>query len=363
MTWQSRWRLILGADADPNQQVPLEKEEKELEELLSSVYSGESGKQFGRSAPKIRSWLEGIRRHFSNDIVQLMQRDALERRGVTEMLLEPELLEKIEPNAQMVAAILQLQELLPDKTKATARQLVRKLSHEVEKKLRPSIQNAVQRTKGQRSRRIAPGEAQIDWKKTILRNLKNYQPSVQTIVPEHWYGFRKGVKLPEVYILIDKSESMMTSAVYASIIGAVLASLKSIETHLIFFDTEIHDLTGKYQDPVDILFSVPMGGGTDIAYAVMYVGQKMKRPKSSLLFLISDLFECGDRKELVHQCQNLLSRGCKILSLLCLDDKGRPEYDAGIAHQLTGLKIPCFACNPDLFPEVLEAELNGLSLG
>jgi Mg-chelatase subunit ChlD len=358
----NRWKLILGSDADLENEIILTKEEEEVGDLLDSIYPGKEGKPFGRSTQKIRKWLEGIRTHFPPEVVQVLQNDALERQGVKEMLLEPELLDKIEPSIQLVAAILQLQELLPDKTKSIARQLVQRLVSEIEQKLKPRILQAVQESKKHQSKRVKPSQANIDWNKTILRNLKNFQPSIRSIVPENWYGYKKGHRLPEVVILVDKSESMISSAIYASIIGAVLASVKSIRTQLIFFDTSITDVTDRYKDPVDIMFSVPMGGGTDIAFALQYAYQKINNPTQTLLFLLSDLYEGGNKKAMLDMCNALLVRGVKMISLLCLSDEGKPDYDMHIAESLANLKIPCFGTSPDLFPEMLSKELEALKM-
>lgn len=352
-----RWKLILGPSSDQAAPVELNEEEQEVDELLNAIYGDKDKPGFGKSTNKIKRWLDGIRLKFPVEVVQIMQADALERQGVKEMLLEPELLEKIEPSVNLVATILQLQHLIPEKTKAVARALVQKLVQDIEKKLKPKIQFAVQTATRQHSKPCPPSAANIDWKKTIYRNLKNFRPEIPAIIPDQWFGFKKGYKLPQIIILVDKSESMINSMIYSAIVSSVLASMKSIQTHLIFFDTEVTDLTDKYTDPVDILFSIPCGGGTDIALAMQYAYQQIQNQNQCLVFLISDLYENGNKNELLAYCKKMTDKRVKLISLLCLNDEGSPDYDIQMAKAITALEIPCFACSPDRFPDLITTHL------
>lgn len=357
----NRWTMVLGKQGLKDDEVNLSIEEKAMEELLTQVYSVERAAGIGKTQHSIKRWLDGIRTYFPPGVIRLLQQDALERQGVKEMLLEPELLEKIEPNINMVATILTLQELLPDKTKAVAKILIRKLVEETSKKLKPKLSNAIQSALTGRSKAINPQHAKIDWKRTIGSNLKHYQKSSKKVIPERWYGYHKGNQLPEIVLLIDKSESMINSAIYASIIGSILASLKSIKTHLIFFDTSITDVSGLYKDPVDILFSVPMGGGTDIGLALNYVHQKIKSHSKTILFLISDLDDGGKHKDLFGICSVLLQLGLKMHCILALDDEGKPDYNVSVGQKLANMGLPVFSCAPSEFPEILAKEINKIS--
>ncbi|MBK9109717.1 MAG: VWA domain-containing protein [Saprospiraceae bacterium] len=354
----SRWKLVLGTEDEAPNNIELTQEYKDLEHLLQMVYGAKEGGGFGKSSLKIKKWLDGIRLNFPTEVVQIMQNDALERQGVKEMLLEPELLEKLEPSISMVATILQLQHLLPDRTKAAARQIVQHLVSEIEQKLKYKLIFAVQKAKVQLSKPIHPTTSVIDWNKTIHRNLKHYQNNLNSIIPVQWYGYKKATRIPEIFILVDISESMIESMVYTAIVASVLASIKTVETQLIFFNTEILDFTNKYDDPVQLLFSAACGGGTDIALAVRYAAQKMRNPSDCLLFMVSDLYEGGNKQDLILQLNGLLDRGVKIYSLLSLTDSGTPEYDQMLAKQIADLDIPCFACSPDQFPELLTEALS-----
>lgn len=361
MAFENRWRLVLGENEESSS-IELSSEEKEIEDLLSKVYGTGRQTGFGRSAQRIRKWLDGIRTHFPPETVSIMQKDALERQGVKEMLLEPELLEKIEPDVQMVAAILSLQILLPDKTRAVARQVVDRLVRRIEEKIKTKLIQAIRIATRGKSKMVYPKSKILDWKRTIKENIKHFEKQIGTIVPRTWYGYSNGSKLKEVYLIVDKSESMINSAIYASVIGSVLASLSSIRTHIIFFDTEVCDVTDLYQDPVEILFSVPMGGGTDIAKAIQYVDQKMRIHSDCLLFLISDLDEGGPKEELISRINSLINKKCRIQCLLSLSDEGKPEYNRSIAEEIKALGIPVYGSDPENFPEILCNELAKLDL-
>ncbi|MCC6815140.1 MAG: VWA domain-containing protein [Saprospiraceae bacterium] len=361
MPIENRWELVLGQSIDDHS-IELSAEEKKIEQLLSKVYSEGKDSGFGRSTQKIRKWLEEIRTQFSPQVVSLLQKDALERQGAKEMLLEPELLEKIEPNIHLVSCILELQRLLPDKTRSVARGIVEKLVRRIEDKLKTRLIQAVRTSNKGISKSIYPNGQRIDWPKTIRRNLKNYNPELGYIIPERFYGFKSGAKLNEVFLVIDKSESMIESAIHASIIGSILASIPSICTHIIFFDTEILDVTGRYEDPIELLFSIPMGGGTDIAKALNYVDQKIRNHSSSLIFLISDLDEGGLEQELFKSIQRLIMKNSKIQCLLGLNEHGQTEYNQRIARQIVEMQVPVYTTDPENFPEILYQQLQMLNL-
>ena len=355
----NRWQLILGSEGDA-EEVLLSAEEKQIEDLLKTAYG--QGKQggFGKSVHKIRKWLDGIRTHFSHEVVSVIQQDVLERQNAKEMLLEPELLEKIEPDIKLVSTILSLQHLLPEATRTVARNLVAKLVRKIEEQLKTKLITSVRNGLAGQSKKVSPQSANIDWRKTIGRNIKYYDTTLKSIIPNKWYGFKKGHKLKEVILLLDKSESMIDSTIYASIIGSVLASLSSIKTHIVFFDTEISDVTGKYQDPIDIIFSVPIGGGTDIGLGLRYINQILNRHSEALVFLISDLDEGGSIEELENSIEMLISKGTHLQCVLALNYEGKTEYNGKVAELFSSYKIPVYSASPEKFPEILCCELEKL---
>ncbi|MEM7104430.1 MAG: VWA domain-containing protein [Bacteroidota bacterium] len=355
---QKRWRLILGASSDPEASLSLSDEEEGMDEALEQLYEPERTGNLGSSSPGINRWLGDIRKYFPSSVIRVMQRDAIDRLGLDQMLLEPELLDAVEPDVNLVGTLLSLNKVMPSKTRETAKSVIRKVVDELIKKMASPLQQAIS---GSISRAVVnrrPKLNEIDWRRTITKNLKHYQPGLRTIIPENLVGFgRKGNALKDVILCVDQSGSMASSVVYASIFGAVMATIRSLKTHMIVFDTSVVDLTNQLNDPVELLFGTQLGGGTDINRALSYAQTLVKRPSDTIMILISDLFEGGNQEELLKRIADINSTGVQMIALLALDDEGVPSYDRGVAGFLGALDIPCFACTPDLFPEMMAAAI------
>lgn len=359
-----KWRLILGKQSNPEEDVQLQGEEGALDQVLEALYDADRKGGLGSSSPNVNRWLGDIRKYFPKSIVQVMQKDALERLGMKRMLMEPELLDAVEPDVHLVSTLLSLNKVIPSKTKASARPVVQKVVEELEKRLRNPLQQAIKGaiSRSVRNRRPKPNE--IDWNKTIRKNLKNYQKDHQTIIPENLIGYgRKGQSLRHIILLVDQSGSMATSMVYASVFGAVLASLRSVKTHMVVFDTAVVDLTEELNDPVDLLFGTQLGGGTDINRALTYVEGLVQNPTETILVLISDLYEGGNEEEMLRRAAALKSLGIQFVTLLALNDEGAPSYDKSVATAFANMDIPSFACSPDQFPELMATVIKKESVG
>ncbi len=350
-----KWRLILGSKSDASGEYSLEGAEAGMDEVLDALYDSDRKGSLGASSPNINRWLGDIRKFFPSSVVQVMQKDALEELGLKQMLLEPELLEAFEADVHLVATLLSLQKVMPNKTRRTAKEVVRKVVEDLEKKLRNPMREAIEGSINRSSQNRRPRMNEIDWNRTIRKNLKHYQKDLKTIIPENLIGYgRKGQALRDVIILIDQSGSMAASLVYASVFGAVMASLRSIKTHLICFDTAIADLTAELHDPVELLFNTQLGGGTDINMALGYTEGLIRNPSETIVVLITDLFEGGNLQSMLRRAGRIKSLGVQFITLLALSDKGAPAYDAEVAQQLANLGIPAFGCTPDEFPGVME---------
>uniref|UniRef100_B8HX98 VWA containing CoxE family protein n=1 Tax=Cyanothece sp. (strain PCC 7425 / ATCC 29141) TaxID=395961 RepID=B8HX98_CYAP4 len=364
-----RWRLILGGgDADGisglagENGLALSVQDQAMDKTLAALYGNEDGDQrsggLGSSAPKVARWLGDIRTYFPAAIVRVMQQDALERLNLRQMLMEPELLQSIEPDVGLVANLLSLSRVMPGKTKETARIVVGKVVEELQRKLEQPTRQAVMGSLNRAIRNRRPRHAEIDWHRTIRANLRHYQPDYRTIIPETRIGYgRKKSSLRDMILCVDQSGSMATSVVYASIFSAVLASLPAIKTQLVVFDTAIADLTDLLQDPVDVLFGVQLGGGTDINRALEYCQGLVRQPQDTILVLISDLYEGGDQQKMRQRIAALSAAGVQLISLLALNDEGVPCYDHGNAAFMASLGIPAFGCTPDLFPDLMAAAI------
>jgi Mg-chelatase subunit ChlD len=353
-----RWRLILGKPADPEGGVPLEGTTKKMDKVLDALYDSNKKGGLGSSSPNINRWLGDIRKYFPTTVVQLMQRDALERLDLKRMLLEPELLESIEPDVHLAGTILSLNQVLPDETQASARMVVQKIVDQLLKQLSYPLAQAIKGSIDRSSINRRPKFTEINWNRTILKNLKHYQPEYRTIIPEQLIGYgRKKRQLKDVIILVDQSGSMASSVVYSAIMGSILSSIPTLRTQLVAFDTSVVDLTAYLHDPVGLLFAAQLGGGTNIAKVLSYAMTLFRKPEDTILILISDLFEGGREEDMLAQVARIKAAGVQMISLLALNDEGAPAYSRRIAAQLSNWDIPTFACTPNQFPGLMAAAI------
>src|SRR6516162_1617489 len=329
-----RWRLLLGAAAGPALEGDggggLGDRDSAIDAALAALYdadgsagrgaAGGSGPRSGNlaaSAPTVARWLGDIRKYFPSTVVQVMQRDAIDRLQLRQLLLEPEMLGSVEPDVHLVGTLLSLNKIMPETTKATARQVVAAVVAEVERRIALRTRAAVSGALNRASRTRRPKARDIDWNKTIAANLSRYVPSHKTVIPERLvgYGRRQQVVARDVVLAIDQSGSMASSVVYASVFGAVLASIRALKTSLVVFDTAVVDLTEKLQDPVDVLFGTQLGGGTDINKAIAYSQTLITRPRDSVFVLISDLIEGGVRAQMLSRIAAMHAAGVRVAVL------------------------------------------------
>ncbi|MFD6096486.1 VWA domain-containing protein [Nocardiopsis flavescens] len=368
---ERRWRLVLGREAPCGS--GLSGADQGMDAALEALYNrGDAGRGgggrsagLGGSAPRVARWLGDIREYFPSTVVQVMQKDAMERLGLHQLLLEPEMMEAVEPDVHLVGTLLSLNRVMPDKARESARSLVRKVVEDLERrvaqKTRSLVQGAIDRSvRTHRPRRVSD----IDWNATIRRNLAHYLPEHNTIVPQTLVGYgrrNQGVH-KDVVLAIDQSGSMASSVVYASVFGAVLASMKTLRTSLVVFDTAVVDLTEQLTDPVEVLFGTQLGGGTHINKAIAYCQGLIERPDDSIFVLISDLYEGGVRAEMLRRIASMQAAGVQVVVLLALSDEGAPFYDRENASALAEMGVPAFACTPDVFPELMAAAIQGQPL-
>lgn len=360
-----RWVLALGDEAvNCCTDIQLSAQDMRMSEALSLLYDrGDEGRGLrggsGASAPRVARWLGDIRQYFPSTVVRAMQKDAFDRLHLKDMLLQPEMLESVQPDVHLVSTLMSLNGVIPLETRETARLVVRKVVEELLKKLEEPMRSAVTGALNRAVRNRRPRASEIDWNRTIRANLRHWQEEYHSLVPETLIGFGRKAHRPqrEVILCIDQSGSMADSIVYSSIFGAVMASLPAVRTHLVVFDTSVVDLTEEMRDPVDILFGVQLGGGTDINRAVGYCQSLVTDPRNTIMVLISDLYEGGVEKNLLQRANELVQSGVQFITLLALSNEGSPFYDKALAGRLSALGVPCFACTPDIFPGMMAAAI------
>lgn len=364
-----RWRLILGGDQADGTSVKLSGEDAEIDASLTVLYEFERTRKFdygsktgggNASSPSVARWLGDIRKYFPDSVVLVLQKDAMKQPELRQkLLLEPEILEQTTPDIHVVATLMALGKLIPEKTKATARIVVQKVVDDLMKKLEQKTITAIRGAINKAAKKRNPKYNEIDWDTTIRKNLKHYQPEYKTIIPEVRIGFghKSRASLKDIVICIDQSGSMGTSVIYSGIFGAVMASIPAVQTKMIVFDTQVADLTEDLKDPVDILFGVQLGGGTDINLALSYCQEVITKPADTILVLITDIYEGGNVQEMHARMKKIVETGVQVICLLALNDDGSPSYDHENAAKFNALGVPVFACTPDMFPDLMAAAI------
>lgn len=382
-----RWRLVLGAPRTSGgegsqamdglwQQVEREVRADEtlggVDRALEFLYGdgpggyadGRAGKRsasLGDSMPYVPRWLGDIRRYFPHDVVSFMEKEAINRKGLKRLLLEPEVLKTLQKDVSLLAAILSVKNHMPEATKETARQVVREIVDELRKRLEQEVRQAVTGALQRAEHSPLQSMRNFDVRTTVREALKHYQPELGTVVPERMYFFANEQRYHEwrLVIAVDQSGSMSESIVYASIFAAVFASLPALDTRLVFFDTAVVDVSEHIDDPVEVLFSTQLGGGTDINSAVRYAASLVSEPDKTIFVLISDLFEGGVEEGLLRQLAELKESRAKVLCVLALNDAGRASYDKDLARKIAALDIPAFAATPGKLVEAVERAIRG----
>jgi Mg-chelatase subunit ChlD len=364
-----RWRLVLGGEGDTGEK--LTGDDVRIDAALAALYdapaetaeggppTGDRGASLGASAPRVARWLGDIRRYFPSTVVRVLQTDAIERLNLTRLLLEPEMLESVEPDVHLVGTLLSLNGVMPDRTRQVAREVVARVVADVERRIAQKARAAVSGAVNRAARISRPRPSDIDWNRTVRANLRNYQPQLGTVVPERLIGYgRRGLAVQrDIVLCVDQSGSMAESVVYSGVLASVLASIRTLRTSLVVFDTAVVDLTELLHDPVEVLFGTQLGGGTDINRALAYCQGLITRPRETVLVLISDLYEGGFRDDMLRRVAAMAVAGVQVVVLLALSDRGAPSYDHENAAALASLGVPAFACTPDAFGELMAAAI------
>ncbi len=386
-----RWRLVLGKSAHDDLAgmcgggLSLSESECGMDEALDAIYGAEGDSELsrkewegdtkgrkhgavkGRSTPRVARWLDQIRNFFPKDVVVLLQHDAIERRGMTELLFEPEIMAEVEPSVDIAATVLELKNLVPEKAKAAARDLVQRVVDELRKRLESRFAMAIRGALNRSEHSPFRSLPNLDFPRTIRQNLKNYDPSIGTLVPERISFFSRQQRRNDwnVIIAMDQSGSMATSLIYGGIMGAILATMPAVETHVVAFNHDtVVDLTEQCDDPVDLLFGVQLGGAEDYWMATNYCERFMHTPAKTLYILLADLYDTSpNERRFVSKMEFLLESGVKAVGLLAVSDQGQPSYNKDLAKKLLRIGMPCFGCTPDHLPDLLEAVLKGSDLG
>lgn len=358
---QRRWRLLLGEDSGLS---PVTGNDLRIEQSLSALYGPDfhpeqqPGAGRGKSMPKAAQWLGEVKDLFPASAVAVIQQDAVKSLNFASLLQDPAFLDAVQPDIHLVAQLVMLQGYIPDKAKHNARRLVQQLVDELIRRFRAPTEQSLRGALNRAVRQRRPRANEINWNATIRANLKNYQPASNALIVETLIGHaRKRRRSKKLVLCVDQSGSMAPSVIYSSIFAAVLSAMPTLETRLVLFDTAVVDMSEQLSDPVDVLFGIQLGGGTDIGKALRYCETLIDSPQETHLVLISDLCEGGSHPVLLQTAKRLIDNGVNLVTLLALSDQGKPWYDKQMAANFTALGSPAFACTPEFFPDLMAAAL------
>ncbi|MDZ4836713.1 MAG: VWA domain-containing protein [Candidatus Melainabacteria bacterium] len=382
----SRWRLVLGKDAEKHG-ISLQSgsgdsgsgsgldELQRIEELVGFLFeegTDPNGQSMsapakdreggpGASQMTVPLWVDSVSELFPHEVKEVMQKELVRRRGLSELLEKPELLEKIEPNKELVKTLLIHKDLLNPKARVLARKIIQKVIDQLKDKMKIQVEAAI--TGALRRDRHSPRRVyrNLDLKTTVKRNLKNYDNETSKLHVERLYFFASERKQKPWHIIVnvDQSGSMLDSAIFSAVMASIFHGMPSVRTSLILFDTQIVDLSNKVGEPVDVLLSINLGGGTDITQSLQYANQLVREPGRTIVVTISDFYEGRPESELVDQVRMMFDSGIRMVGLGALGFDARPEYNKATAKKLRKAGMDILVCTPERLAETIGRIIRG----
>lgn len=354
----NRWRLILGSFSN----LEIDNEYSEIDETLNFLYDREYTQNGGysldnfnnsnsskeKSVLTVPKWISKVKKLFPKETVEIMQKQALEKYKLTEILTDENILKEIEPNIELLKNILTFKDMMSQNVKKLAYDIVKKTLEEIKNKMEVEIKKVFYGKKLPNSNTTNKILKNLDIKKTIRYNLKNYDIKNKTIFTDKLF-FNQNIKKYNPYniiILIDESGSMLDSVIYSSIMASIFANLPYLSIKLIIFDISVVDLSEHIKEPIDILFKVQLGGGTNIAQALEYAKKITFAPDKTIVLLISDLFDSNDYKLMYKNANDIIESGSKLIVLTALDYNANSIYDKEAAKYFSKIGAKVGALTP-----------------
>lgn len=362
----NRWRLVLGKYAAGRISFSGgSRSWADMEETLDYLYDREYGEEqevrkergggSGDSRLTVPRWLSKIKKLFPKRTVEVMERHALEKYKMTELLTDPEVLRKLEPNQELLKTILSLKHIMKGEVLVLAREIVRKVADELMKELEQELRQSFFGKLNRNSSSPVRSARNLDIKKTIRHNLKNYDTEREQILLKEIYFHSRMKKYNtwRIILCVDESGSMLDSVIHSAVMAGIFARLPMLDTRLVIFDTNVVDLSGYADDPVEMLMSVQLGGGTNIAGALSYCEGLVEFPYRTMVVLVSDLYEGGGYQNLYRVSRGLVESGAKLVVLTALDRDANPNYDRNAAAVLAGMGAFVGAMTPEELAEFI----------
>ncbi len=358
----NRWRLILGKNAEGHIDFQGTESETDLfmsmESTLDFLYDMEYGDDImragrsggsGASVPQAAKWIEKVRRLFPKRTVEILEKQALDHFGLTELLTDKKVLSQMQPNMDLLKTVMQYKHLMKSDVLIEARRIIRKVVEELTEKLKSELRRSLIGKLNRNLPSNVRSMRNLDIKKTIRRNLKNYDKEQNEIILKNVYFSSRTKKYNKwrVIIAVDESGSMLDSVIYSAVMAGIFAKLPMIETRLIIFDTAVVDLSGYADDPVEVLMGVQLGGGTDINNAVSYCESLCNNPYETIFVVVTDLYEGGNPGYLLKTCSDIISSGSRMVFLTALDREANPAYDVNLGQKIADMGAFVGAMTPE----------------
>ena len=355
----NRWRLILGRNSENQIEFTGEYSEsisyQDMEETLDYLYSQEYGEEVlrkggtGKSQLNAAKWIEKARKLFPKRTVEVLEKQALEHFNLTELLTDKKVLEKMEPNTDLLKTILQFKHLMKSDVIAEAKKIIKKVVDEITEKLQTDIRKSLLGKLNRNMPSNVKSMKNLDIKKTIARNLKNYDTENSRLVLKNVYFSSRVKRFNKwnIIIAVDESGSMLDSVIYSAVMAGIFAKLSMIDTRLVIFDTNVVDLSGYIDDPVEVLMGMQLGGGTDINGALSYCESLCENPHNTIFVTVTDLYEGGSTQNLLRTCADIIGSGSKMIFLTALDRDANPAYDKNVGQKLADMGAFVGAMTPE----------------
>ncbi|OWK43742.1 VWA domain-containing protein [Fimbriiglobus ruber] len=376
----ARWRLVLGQVAEQHGiSCAGQADAERVEQLVGFLFepgegqggakgSGRGGKRSsdrtggrGSSQLTVPDWVDAVNELFPHQSKEVMQKELVRRRGIAELMEKPELLEKIEPNLDLVKTLLTHRELMNPKTRILARKIIDQVVNELKRKMQVQVEQAI--TGAIRKDRHSPRKVfrNLDLKTTLRRNLQNFDSDSGKLLVDRlfFYAAERKKKPWHVIVVVDQSGSMLESAIFSAVMASIFAELPAVKTSLVLFDTQVVDLSDQVGQPVDVLLSIQLGGGTDITQALMYANELVRQPQRTIVVLITDFFEGRPESDLVAQTRLMADGGVRMIGLGALGYDARPSYNKATAGKLRKVGMDILICTPEKLAECMAEIIRG----
>lgn len=357
-----RWRLVLGSDAEQGLGCGLEGVESQRDQALGFLYNREYGSRRNvrrqsadrrggqeESQLNVPDWINAVHTLFPRRTIERIEKDALERYQIQELVTNPDLLSRAQPSQTLLKAVLHTKHLMNQEVLAMARTLVRKVIEQLLEKLARPVRSVFLSAADRRRRSHMKVAKNFDARTTLRRNLAHYDRESKRLfirTPYFYSRVRRQTDRWQVIVVVDESGSMVDSVIHAAVTAAIFVGIASLRTHLILFDTSVVDVTDQCADPVEAIMKVQLGGGTDIGGALAYAAQLVDNPRRTIVVLITDFYEGGPIERLFSVTKHLIESGVTLLGLAALDERAEPNYDRGTAERMVALGAHVGAMTP-----------------